>query len=265
MEERRNPREGRSQSRKSANFAIEGLEMEWPCARHPLHVAHWRRQAGSEEGHLAKPAQKRPPKQTDPPGEGERQQGQKRDTHRVLARSEDNGMWNPPRFRAYRLTKGWQKLTLRTGRKNAPKSPTVGIPSLEIRSLDPDPKRVTPSWRNTDQITKEDFVAIEWEKNHTRPVGWPHREATKDRWIEEAFVLIECAEIRHTTRYGWPHRKGHRSRGTQYKNVRRWNGTILICLLWRSSTRGLKNPGWLNEFHTSLKNTRGHVGGSDEP
>ena len=33
----------------------------------------------------------------------------------------------------------------RTGRKNAPKSPTVVIPSLEIRSLDSDPKRVTPS------------------------------------------------------------------------------------------------------------------------
>ena len=117
-------------------------------------------------------------------------------------------MWNPPRCRADRLTKGWQKLTPRMGRKNAPKSPTGGIPSLEIRSLDPDPKRVTPSWRKTDQITKEDFVAIEWEKNHTRPVGWPHRKATKDRWIEEAFVPIECAEIRHTTRYGWPHREG---------------------------------------------------------
>ena len=30
-------------------------------------------------------------------------------------------------------------------KKNAPKSPTVVIPSLEIRSLDPDPTGVTPS------------------------------------------------------------------------------------------------------------------------
>ena len=56
MEERRNHCERRSQSRKSAKFAIEGLEKEWPCARHLLHVAHWRRQAVPEEGHLAKPA-----------------------------------------------------------------------------------------------------------------------------------------------------------------------------------------------------------------
>ena len=55
-EERRNRGERWSQSRKSANFAIEGLEKEWPCAQHPLHVAHWRRQAAPEEVHLAKPA-----------------------------------------------------------------------------------------------------------------------------------------------------------------------------------------------------------------
>ena len=56
MEERRNPCEWWSQSRKSANFATEGLEKERLCARHPCHVAHWRRQAATEEGHLAKPA-----------------------------------------------------------------------------------------------------------------------------------------------------------------------------------------------------------------
>ena len=56
MEERRNPCERWSQSRKSANFAIEGLEKEWSCGRHPQHVAHRRRQAAPEEGHLAKPA-----------------------------------------------------------------------------------------------------------------------------------------------------------------------------------------------------------------
>ena len=94
------------------------------------------------------------------------------------------------------------------GPEKRSQEPNVGIPSLEIRSLDPDSKRVTPSWRNTDQTTKDDFVAIEWEKNHTRPVGWPHREATKDRWIEEAYIPIKCAEIRHTTRYGWPHHEG---------------------------------------------------------
>ena len=38
-----------------------------------------------------------------------------------------------------------KKTPLRTGRKNAPKSPTVVIPPLKIRPLDPDPKRVTPS------------------------------------------------------------------------------------------------------------------------
>ena len=147
-----------------------------------------------------------------------------RDTHTVVARSEDNQTWNPPHLRADRPTKGWQKLTPRTGRKNAPKRPTAGIPSLEIRSLDPEPKRVTPSWRNTDQITKEDFVAIEWEENHTWPVGWPHREVTKDRWREEAFVPIECAEIHHTTQYGWPHREG--SAPTPMEGVQRVFGPI---------------------------------------
>ena len=56
MEERRNPCERWSQSRKPANFAIEGLDNEWPSARHPLHVAHRRQQAVPEEGHRAKPA-----------------------------------------------------------------------------------------------------------------------------------------------------------------------------------------------------------------
>ena len=45
-------------------------------------------------------------------------------------------------------------------------------------------------------------------EKHTRPAGWPHREATKDRWTEEDFVSIECAEMCHTTQHGWPHREG---------------------------------------------------------
>ena len=71
MEEKRNPCERWSQSRKSANFAIEGLEKEWPCARHLLHVAHWRRQAAPEEGHLAKPA-RQPPLEVEEAAEADR-------------------------------------------------------------------------------------------------------------------------------------------------------------------------------------------------
>ena len=41
---------------KTAIYAIEGLEMERPGARHPHHVANRRRQVDPEEGHLAKPA-----------------------------------------------------------------------------------------------------------------------------------------------------------------------------------------------------------------
>ena len=114
----------------------------------------------------------------------------------------------PPRFRADQPTKGWHKDTPRTAGKNAPKSPTVVVPSFEIRSTGPDP--------TGDPIFKEYRPDIQsrlrydrvGEKKHTRPAGWPHREATKDRWTEEAFVPIECAEKRHTTRYGWPHREG---------------------------------------------------------
>ena len=132
-----------------------------------------------------------------------------RDTHRVCTESEDSWMWKtPPNFRANRTNQGWQKTIPRTSRKTTPKSPTVEIPSIEIRSLESDPKRVTPSWRNTDQLSKENFVSIEWEDNHTQPIGWPHREVTKDRWTEEAFVPIECVEIRNTTRDRWPHREG---------------------------------------------------------
>ena len=42
-------------------------------------------------------------------------------------------MWNPLRYRADRPTKGRHKDTPRQGR-TAPKSPTVAIPSFEIRS-----------------------------------------------------------------------------------------------------------------------------------
>ena len=91
-------------------------------------------------------------------------------------------MWNPLRYRADRPTKGWHKDTPRTGRKTAPKSPTVVIPSFEIRSSDPDPRGVTPSWRNTDQLSKVDFVTIECEKNTHDPHGDP---IAKQRRIDE--------------------------------------------------------------------------------
>ena len=162
MEERRNPCERWSQSRKSANFAIEGLEKKCPCARHPLHVADRRRQMVPEEGHLVKPAwaatatRGRRGRLNRPIRQGRARGGEEgaprptpssaRGTHTesspeakttecgTLRATEPTGRpkddKNPPRGRAG---------------KNAPKSPTVGIPSLEIRSLDPDPKRVTPS------------------------------------------------------------------------------------------------------------------------
>ena len=104
--------------------------------------------------------------------------------------------------------KGGTKTLRGLAGKTAPNSPTAVIPSFEIRSSHPDLTGVTPSWRKTDQLSKVKLRYDRvWEK-HTRPAGWPHREATKDRWTEEAYVPIEGAEKRHTTRNGWPHRKG---------------------------------------------------------
>ena len=50
------------------------------------------------------------------------------------------------------------RLNPRTARKNAPTCPTPGIPSLEIRSREPDSKIVT------NQLSKENLVPIEWEE-----------------------------------------------------------------------------------------------------
>ena len=111
-----------------------------------------------------------------------------RGTHRVLARSEDNRMWNPLRFRADRRPKDYTKTPRGRAGKNAPKSPTVLIPSFEIRSSDPDPTGVTPSWRNTDQISKADFVTIEWEKNTLDPQGDPIAKQLRiDEWKKPSF------------------------------------------------------------------------------
>ena len=117
-------------------------------------------------------------------------------------------MWNPLHFRADRPTKGWHKDTPRTSRKNRSQEPNCSNSFIRDQIVRSRSDRGDP-------ILKEHRPAIQSRlrydrvgEKHTRPVGWPHREATKDRWTEEAFVPIECAELRHTTRYGWPHREG---------------------------------------------------------
>ena len=73
-----------------------------------------------------------------------RQQGEKKEGQAPLlrrleyhktgpARSEDSKMWNLQRYRAERTTKGRHKATPRQSR-TARKSPTVAMPSIEIRS-----------------------------------------------------------------------------------------------------------------------------------
>ena len=50
-----------------------------------------------------------------------------------------------PDFRAYLVDQRMTRSSRGRPGKNAPTSPTLGIPSLEIRLREPDPKRVTPS------------------------------------------------------------------------------------------------------------------------
>ena len=98
--------------------------------------------------------------------------------------------------------------TSRTGRKTRSQEPNCSNSFIRDQIVRPRPDR-------NDPILKEYRPAIQSRlrydrvgEKHTRPAGWPHREATKDRWTEEAFVPIECAEMRHMTRNGWPHREG---------------------------------------------------------
>ena len=155
------------------------------------------------------------------PGEGERQQGQKKKgqdplprwlevhTHSPCQKRRQKNVEPTPlqsRPADQRMTQGHPEAWPET----APKSPEPNCSNSFIRDQinRSRPDSGTPSWRNTEQLTKAGFVTIECAKKHTRPAGWPHREATKDRWTEEAFVPIECAEKHHPTRNGWPHREG---------------------------------------------------------
>ena len=144
----------------------------------------------AHENALGKKITIRPPKQTDPRGKGERQQGQKEKKGQDPLLRWREGYTQGPHQKWRQLNVELPPTSELTGRpqddknsprgragKNAPKSPTVG-------SVEYHPKRVTPSWRNADQLSKEDFVSIEWEENHTRPTRWPNREATKDTWTE---------------------------------------------------------------------------------
>ena len=98
----------------------------------PLASPHaWKTSAWNAQ---AKRITARPPKQTNPQGRARGNRARRRrakthsfvgerDTHRVLARSEDNRMWNSPCFRADRPTKGWHKDTPRTSRKKRSQQP----------------------------------------------------------------------------------------------------------------------------------------------
>ena len=111
--------------------------------------------SSSRESPESHQVEKRPSKQTDLPGEDERQQGQKKKKDQNPHRRWPEGYTQSPRQKRRQRNvepsspqsrpKDDKKPTPRTGRKNAPKSPTLVIPSLEIRTLDSDPKRVTPS------------------------------------------------------------------------------------------------------------------------
>ena len=91
------------------------------------------------------------------PGEGERQQGQKKKGQDPLLRWLEGYTQSPSQKRRQQNVEPTllqsrpadQRMTQRHPEdgpeKNAPKSPTVVILSFEIRSADPDPTGVTPS------------------------------------------------------------------------------------------------------------------------
>ena len=91
-------------------------------------------------------------------------------------------MCNPLRYRADRPTKGWHKDTPRTGRKNRSQEPNCSNSFIRDQIVRSRPERGTPSWRNTDQLSKVDFVTIESEKNTHDPQGDP---IAKQRRIDE--------------------------------------------------------------------------------
>ena len=135
----------------------------------------------------------RPPKQANPQGRARGNRARrrrakthsfvgKRDTHRVHARSDDNRMCNPLSYRADRPTKGWHKDTPRTGWKNRSQVPNCSNSFIRDQIVRSRPERGTPSWRNTDQLSKVDFVTIESEKNTHDPQGDP---IAKQRRIDE--------------------------------------------------------------------------------
>ena len=131
-----------------------------------------------------------------------------RDTHRCLTRSEDHWMWNPPRLQSRPADPRMIKTHPEDGPEKCSQEPNCSNSFTRDQIV-----RIWPE--KGDPILKEYRPAIprrlRFDRvggNHTRPVGWPHREATKDRWMEEAFVPIECAEICNMTRYGWPHCEG---------------------------------------------------------
>ena len=78
-----------------------------------------------------------------------------RDTLRVRTRSEDSWMCKHPQTSEPTGRPQDDQTSQGRSGKSTSKSPTEVIPSIEIRSLESDPKRVTPSWRNTDQLSKE--------------------------------------------------------------------------------------------------------------
>ena len=158
---------------KTAIYTKEGLEMERPLAHH---IVNRRWQVDQEEGHLVKPAwaatvkenpaalgdarrvtrwrrgcRSRPTRQGRARGNRARRRRRtkthisvgQRETHQSprQKRRQRNVEPSPPQSRP----KDDKKPTLRTGWKNAPKRPTVVIPSFEIRTVDSDPKMVTPS------------------------------------------------------------------------------------------------------------------------
>ena len=131
-----------------------------------------------------------------------------RGTNRVLTQNETPECGTLPDCRADRATKGWRDSTRGRPEKMLPRAQLqeflhsrLGCEN-QTRKGWPHPEGIPNSY------PKRTSFRSSGKKDHTRPVGWPHREVIKDRWTEQAFVPIECVEIRNMTRQGWPHREG---------------------------------------------------------
>ena len=178
--------------------------LEEPLASpHAWKISAWKRlgEKGSPRGCRSRPIPRGGREATGPEEEGQ---------NPLLRWLEGYRMWNPPPP-PLQSRPADQRMTQRhpeDSRKNRSQEPNCSISFTRDQIDRSRPDRGDPILKEYRPDIQSRLRYDRVGEKHTRPAGWPHREATKDRWTEEAFVLIECTEKCHTTRYGWPHREG---------------------------------------------------------